>query len=78
MSGPYEHFVYFKLVSYVDKVLLFQGLSEINIIIIEGVEQRTNILLFRVTGARRNDIIDLLLDEIKKIGDDKTENGLKK
>ena len=33
---------------------------------------------FRETGTRRNDIIDLLLDEIKKIGDDKTENGLKK
>ena len=31
-----------------------------------------------MTGIRRNDIIDLLLDEIKKIGDDKTENGLKK
>ena len=31
-----------------------------------------------MTGIRRNDIIDLLLDEINKIGDEKTENGLKK
>jgi len=43
-------------------------------IIKKTVEQR------RDTGKRRNDIIDFLLDEIKKIedGDDKTETGLKK
>merc|ERR1719186_1376687 len=43
-------------------------------IIKQAVEQR------RDTGQRRNDIIDFLLDEIKKIedGDDKTETGLKK
>ena len=34
-------------------------------------------LFFRISGVRRNDIIDFLMDEIKKIGDDESESGLK-